>query len=98
MKKPPSVIRRRAWLLLSDLSGRLLQAMAVRRHGCPMMMVAVMAEALHLFPNYGKHAAAVKSFSCELTGIRPRIGPLWVPEGYLIVILVRIAARLFRFR
>jgi hypothetical protein len=57
-----------------------------------------MAEALHLFPNYGKHAAAVKSFSCELTGIRPRIGPLWVPEGYLIVILVRIAARLFRFR
>jgi hypothetical protein len=32
-----------------DLSGRLLlQAMAVRRHGCSMMMVMdVMAEALH---------------------------------------------------
>jgi len=33
-----------------DLSGRLLQAMAVRRHGVPMMMVVtVMAVALHLF-------------------------------------------------
>jgi hypothetical protein len=32
-----------------DLSGRLVQAMAVRRHGCSMVMVvAVMAEALHL--------------------------------------------------
>jgi hypothetical protein len=34
----------------SDLSGRLLQAMAIRRHGCAMMVVAVVAEALHLFP------------------------------------------------
>jgi hypothetical protein len=34
----------------SDLSGRLVQAMTVRRHGCPMMMVmTVMAAALHLF-------------------------------------------------
>ena len=34
---------------LFDLSGRLLQAMAVRRHGGPMMMVmTVMAVALHL--------------------------------------------------
>jgi hypothetical protein len=33
----------------SDLSGRLLQAMAIRRHGYPMMVVmAVMAGALHL--------------------------------------------------
>jgi hypothetical protein len=33
-----------------DLSGRLVQAMAVRRHGCPMMVVmTVMAAALHLF-------------------------------------------------
>jgi F0F1-type ATP synthase membrane subunit c/vacuolar-type H+-ATPase subunit K len=39
-------------VFLSDLSGRLLQAIAVRRHGLPMMMVvAVMAEALHLFPS-----------------------------------------------
>jgi hypothetical protein len=33
-----------------DLSGRLVQAMAVRRHGCPMMVVmTVMAAAIHLF-------------------------------------------------
>jgi hypothetical protein len=33
-----------------DLSGRLLQAMAVRRHGVSMMMmVTVMAVALHLY-------------------------------------------------
>jgi F0F1-type ATP synthase membrane subunit c/vacuolar-type H+-ATPase subunit K len=37
---------------LCFFSGRLLQAIAVRRHGFPMMMVvAVMAEALHLFPS-----------------------------------------------
>jgi hypothetical protein len=33
-----------------DLSGRLVQATTVRRHGVPMMMVmTVMAVALHLF-------------------------------------------------
>jgi len=33
-----------------DLSGRLVQAMAVRRHGCPMMVVmTVMAAVVHLF-------------------------------------------------
>jgi hypothetical protein len=33
-----------------DLSGRLVQAIAVRRHGCAMMVVmAVMAAVLHLF-------------------------------------------------
>jgi hypothetical protein len=38
-----------AGLVSFDLSGRLLQAMAVRRHGCPMIMVVnVMAVALHL--------------------------------------------------
>jgi hypothetical protein len=48
MKKPASVGRRRA-SCFSDLSGRLLQAMAVRRHGVSMMMVmTVMAVALHL--------------------------------------------------
>jgi hypothetical protein len=54
MKKPAGFSRRRACVFLFDLSGRLLQAMAVRRHGCPMMMmmvVAVMAEGLHLFPS-----------------------------------------------
>jgi hypothetical protein len=39
---------RRAWYL-SDLDGRSVQAMAVRRHGDPMMIVAGMAVALHLF-------------------------------------------------
>jgi hypothetical protein len=40
---------RRAWYL-SDLDGRSVQAMAVRRHGDPMMMgMAGMAVALHLF-------------------------------------------------
>jgi hypothetical protein len=40
---------RRAWYL-SDLDGCSVQAMAVRRDGDPMMVVmAVMAEALHLF-------------------------------------------------
>ncbi len=50
MKKPAGVGRRRAVVILFDLSGRLVQAMAVRRHGCSMMMVmAVMAEPVHLF-------------------------------------------------
>jgi hypothetical protein len=39
---------RRAWVV-PDLSGLLAQAMAVRRHGGPMMVVVtVMAVALHL--------------------------------------------------
>jgi hypothetical protein len=34
---------------VSDLSGRLVQAMTVRRHGMPMMVVmAVMVAELHL--------------------------------------------------
>src|ERR1700722_8643075 len=38
--------------------------MAVRRHGCPMMMVvAVMAEALHLYPRYGKSPFGVNCIS-----------------------------------
>jgi hypothetical protein len=37
------------WCKSFDLSGRLPQAMAVRRHGCSMMMVAaVMVAVLHL--------------------------------------------------
>jgi hypothetical protein len=48
MKKPAGLNRRRAWYL-SDLSGRLLQAIAIRRHGGPMMMVVTeMAVVLHL--------------------------------------------------
>jgi hypothetical protein len=50
MKKPAGVGRRRAVVILFDLSGRLVQAMAVRRHGCRMMMVVtMMAVALHQF-------------------------------------------------
>jgi hypothetical protein len=37
--------------MILDLSGRLLQAMAVRRHVGPVMVVTVMAVALHLFQN-----------------------------------------------
>jgi hypothetical protein len=41
-----------AGLVLLDLVGRLRQAMQVRRHGISMMMVvAVMAEALHQSQN-----------------------------------------------
>jgi hypothetical protein len=47
-KKPTCEVRRRAWVFL-DLSGRLHQAMAVRRHGGSMMVgMAEMAVALHL--------------------------------------------------
>jgi hypothetical protein len=49
MKKPTSVIRRRAWVFFSISLAELVQAIAVRRHGCPMMVVmTVMAEAMHL--------------------------------------------------
>jgi hypothetical protein len=49
MKKPAGLVAGGLCESL-DLSGRLLQAMAVRRHGIPMMMVmTVMAVALHLF-------------------------------------------------
>jgi hypothetical protein len=48
MKKPAQRGRRRASEFL-DLSGRLLQAITVRRHGgSMMMMVTDMAVALHL--------------------------------------------------
>jgi hypothetical protein len=48
VKKPTSMGRRRASTFF-DLSGRLHQAMTVRRHGGSMMMVVtVMAVALHL--------------------------------------------------
>jgi len=44
-----------------DLSGRLLQAMAVRRHGSSMMMVVtVMAAALHLIFRLRENWAYVK--------------------------------------
>src|ERR1035441_794306 len=73
MKKPTSVIRRRAWVFLFDLSGRLAQAMAVRRHGCPMMMVvAMIAEALHLFSRYGQSPFDVNWFVNPDAGILER--------------------------
>jgi hypothetical protein len=48
IKSPPAGAPAGFWFF--DLSGRLVQAMAVRRHGCPMMVVmTVMAAAVHLF-------------------------------------------------
>jgi hypothetical protein len=48
MKKPAGVFAG-GLVILFDLSGRLAQAIAVRRHGGPMMMVVtVMAVDLHL--------------------------------------------------
>ena len=48
MKSPPALYA--GGLGVSDLSGRLLQAIAVRRHGMSMMVVmAVMVAELHLF-------------------------------------------------
>jgi hypothetical protein len=48
MKKPAGLVAGGLGVCL-DLSGRLLQAMAVRRHGGLMMMVVtVMAVSLHL--------------------------------------------------
>jgi hypothetical protein len=48
IKSPPASVP--AGFGFFDLSGRLVQAMAVRRHGCPMMVVmTVMAAAVHLF-------------------------------------------------
>jgi hypothetical protein len=48
MKKPAGLVAGGLGYCL-DLSGRLVQAMAVRRHGGPMMMVmTVMAATLHL--------------------------------------------------
>jgi hypothetical protein len=49
-KSPPALVP--AGFGFFDLSDRLVQAIAVRRHGCSMMMVmTVMAAALHLFKN-----------------------------------------------
>jgi hypothetical protein len=49
MKKPAGLVAGGLGVSF-DLSGRLLQAITVRRHGVPMMMVVtVMAVALHLF-------------------------------------------------
>jgi hypothetical protein len=49
MKKPAGLVAGGLFVSL-DLSGRLVQAMAVRRHLGPVMVVmTVMAVALHLF-------------------------------------------------
>jgi DNA uptake protein ComE-like DNA-binding protein len=66
MKKPASVVA--GGLGSFDLSGRLDQAMAVRRHGGSMMMVVtVMAVALHLLFTLSKEPKFVKCF-CLRTG------------------------------
>jgi DNA uptake protein ComE-like DNA-binding protein len=79
MKKPAGVGRRRALVSVLDLSGRLLQAMAVRRHGGPMMMMTEMAVALHLLQSYGQTPSRVNfslrrtSRQAENGAVRPRI-------------------------
>ncbi|MGA2276045.1 MAG: hypothetical protein ABSG00_00460 [Terracidiphilus sp.] len=63
MKKPAGFSRRRASGFF-DLSGRLLQAMTVRRHGTSMMVVmTVMAAALHLIEMLGEDPAP-----CQILG------------------------------
>src|ERR1700751_365627 len=53
MKSPPA--ESPAGFVVSDLFGRLVQAIAVRRHGGAMVMVVtVMAAALHLIRSYGQ--------------------------------------------
>jgi len=47
-KKPAGGVAGGLVCFFSDLSGRLHQAMKVRRHGLSMMMVTVMAVDLHL--------------------------------------------------
>jgi hypothetical protein len=69
VKKPASEGRRRALESL-DLSGRLHQAMAVRRHGSSMMMViTVMAVALHLIETLRENPMA-----CQMFRLRPAQG------------------------
>src|ERR1017187_8594051 len=59
-----------------DLSGRLVQAMAVRRHGGSMRMVmTVMAVALHLFETLRENPMACQMFACGRRGARRRMEP-----------------------
>ncbi|MFZ1085217.1 MAG: hypothetical protein WAN35_09655 [Terracidiphilus sp.] len=69
---------RSAWspagLMLLDLSGRLHQAIAVRRHGVSMMMmVTEMAVALHLIQTI-RHDGAI----CQIPFSRFK----WMGEGF----------------
>jgi hypothetical protein len=48
-KKPASFIAGGLGYFFLISLAALLQAMAVRRHGCPMVEMAVMAGALHLY-------------------------------------------------
>jgi competence protein ComEA len=64
-----------AGLVSFDLSGRLLQAMAVRRHECPMIMVvAVMAVVLHLIQTLSANTARCQMFLLQRAGMERRIG------------------------
>jgi uncharacterized protein YndB with AHSA1/START domain len=63
---------------VSDLSGRLVQAMAIRRHGSSMMVVmTVVAEGLHYFSRYGQTPHGVKWFVAQETEAR---GPMRTPD------------------
>lgn len=68
MKKPAGVFAG-GLVVLFDLSGRLAQAIAVRRHDGPVVMVVtVMAVDLHLHSSYGKSRGNVNSFLSLGTG------------------------------
>jgi hypothetical protein len=78
-EKARQLSRRRAWHL-PDLDGRLIQAMAVRRHGGPMMMVVtVMAVALHLLKKLRENP-----LSCQIRHFQSRGSPLNQPSPLLI--------------
>jgi hypothetical protein len=69
-EKPASLVA--GGLYVSDLSGRLVQAMTVRQHGGPVMMVVtVMAIALHLF----------KKLRADRLCCQPDISPDQKPES-----------------
>jgi predicted permease len=72
-KSPPALVA--GGLQVSfDLSGRLIQAMAVRRHGCPLMMVmTVLAVALHLDQTLSANTVSCQIFPLQLDGKERRM-------------------------
>jgi hypothetical protein len=72
MKKPASVGRRRAFDFPISLAF-LSQAMQVRRHGSSMMVMAVMAVALHLFQTLRANPGWCQMFLLQPRGAKPRM-------------------------
>ena len=77
---------------VSDLSGRLVQAIAVRRHGSSMMVVmTVMAAALHLLTNLRVNPRACQPASSQ-RGEAP-----WISDSMRHPGQVRLALTLQQF-